>query len=159
MVYPAVMSVWTREVRLGLGSTQTELSTNTEGLEAIERMVRFIPSPGSPDYKPDDPEYQALRDQASSTLEAFSQFLSTPAAIELAWKVQQVFLVLGDHGEKAGLLSPPLIRAMSGYLDAYKKEHRWLPSYLRDKEEWIRPLYHNLKPDDSEQVCSLPFCS
>ena len=157
MVHPAVLSVCAQNVPPGWESTQTDVIQAIQGLSAIQCIIYCVPAPGSPDYKPDDPEYKALRAQASSTLEAFSQFLSTPAAIELAWEVQEVFLVLGGHGEKAALLSPPLIRAMSGYLDAYKKERRWLPSYLRDKEEWIRPLYHNLKPDDSEQVCSLPF--
>ena len=154
MVYPAVMSIWTQRVRLVLTRTPCELS---EAPDAIEWIARCMPSPGSPDYKPDDPEYKALRAQASSTLEAFSQFLPKSVAIGLVSEVDDVFYVLHEHGEKAGLLSPPLIRAMSGYLDAYKKERRWLPSYLRDKEEWIRPLYHNLKPDDSEQVRSLPF--
>ena len=158
MLYPAVMSVWTQEARFKLGRPQTELSANKEGLEAIERMVPCMPSPGSPDYKPDDPEHQALRAQASSTLETFTQFLSTPAAIKLVSEVDDVFDVLRDHGEKAGLLSPPLIRAMSRYLDAYKKAHGKLPGYLEDKEEWISTLYRNLKPDDSEQVCLLLFC-
>ena len=116
-----------------------------------------MPSPESPDYKPDDPQYQALRAQASSTLEAFSQFLPTSTAIELVSKVDDVFRVLRRHGEKAGLLSPPLIRAMSGYLDEYKNAQGKLPEYLEDKEEWIGTLYRNLKPDDFEQVCSLPF--
>ena len=118
-----------------------------------------MPSPGSPDYKPDDPEYKALRAQASSTLEEFSQFLSTPAAIQLVWYVTNVFNVLREHGEKVGLLSPPLIRAMSGYLDEYEKARGKLHVYLEDKEEWIRTLYRNLKPDDSGQVCSFLFYS
>ena len=158
---PAVVSVWTQKARSKLGSTQTELSANKEGLEAIYWMARCMPSPGSPDYKPDDPEYQALQAQASSTLEAFSQFLSTPAAIELVSEVGIVFWVLRNHGEKAGLLSPPLIREMSGYLDKCKKEINdfefWI--FMRSHEEWIRPLYRNLKPDDSGQVRSLPFLS
>ena len=155
------MSVWTRKVRLGSGSTQTDLSTTKEALHAIGCMIRCMPSRGSPDYKPDDPEYKALRAQASSTLDAFSQFLSTPAAIKLVSEVNAVFNVLRWCGEKAGLLSPPLIRAMSGYLDKCKKElrevrfRRWMGYH----EEWITTLYRNLKPDDSEQVCSLPFLS
>ena len=149
------MSVWTQKARSKLGSTQTELSANKEGLEAIDQMVYCMPAPGSPDHKPDDPEYKALRAQASSTLEAFSQFLSTATPIELVSEVDNVFYVLRKHGEKAGLLSPPLIRAMSRYLDAYKKEQGELPYYMEDKEEWIRTLYHNLQPDDSGQVCSL----
>ena len=154
---PAVMSVWTQKARLQLGSTQTELSANKEGLEAIERMVACMPSRRSPDYKPDDPEYKALRAQASSTLEAFSQFLFRSAAIKLASEVNNVFNVLRWYGEKAGLLSPPLIRAMSGYLDEYKNAQGKLPGWLEWREEWIRTLYRNLKPDDSEQVRSLPF--
>ena len=139
-------------MRLGLTRTPYVLiDTN-----AIEWIARCMPSPGSPDYKPDDPEYEALRAQASSTLDAFSQFLSTSAAIELVNRVDDVFYVLHKHGEKAGLLSPPLIRAMSSYLDACKKAHGELPWYLGN-EEWIRTLYRNLKPDDSEQVCLLPF--
>ena len=151
------MSIWTEKARFKLGSIQTELKADKEAVYAIEWMARCMPSPGSPDYKPDDPEYKALRAHASTTLEAFSQFLSTATAIELANEVDDVFDILRDHGEKAGLLSPPLIRAMSRYLDAYKKERGELPLILEDKEEWIRTLYHNLKPDDSEQVCSLPF--
>ena len=112
-----------------------------------------MPAPGSPDYKPDDPEYKALRAQASSALEAFSQFLPKSAAIGLVSEVDDVFYVLHEHGEKAGLLSPPLIRAMSGYLDEYKKARGQLPWYLERSERWIRRLYRNLKPDDSEQVC------
>ena len=148
------MSVWTQKARSKLGSTQTDLSVTKKSLDAICWMVYCMPAPGSPDYKPNDPEYQALRAQASSTLKEFSQFLSTPAAIGLDWGVHFVLDVLREHGEKDGLLSPPLIRAMSGYLDAYKKARGELPWYLRDKEEWIRPLYHNLKPDDSGQVRS-----
>ena len=157
MVYPAVRSVCIQNVPLGWENAQTELTKTIKALDAIPCIICFVPAPGSLDYKPDDPEYKALRAQASSTLEAFTQFLPSATGIKLAFEVNSVFHVLRDHGGKAGLLSPPLIRAMSGYLDAYKKERRWLPSYLRDKEEWIRPLYHNLKPDDSEQVCSLPF--
>ena len=153
------MSVWTQKTRFELGSTQTDLRKNEQGLEAIYWMVLCMPAPASPDYKPDDPEYKALRAQASSTLEKFSQFLPTPAAIELASEVYGVFYVLRIHGEKAGLLSPPLIRAMSRYLDAYKKAHGKLPGYLEDKEEWISTLYRNLKPDDSGQVCSFLFYS
>ena len=149
------MSVWTQRVRLELTRTPCELS---EAPNAIEWMARCMPSPESPDYKPDDPEYQALRAQVSSTLEEFSQFLATPAAIQLVGKVDNVSNVLRHHGLKAGLLSPPLIQAMSGYLDAYKKEQGELPYYLERKEEWIRTLYRNLKPDDSEQVCLLLFC-
>ena len=153
------MSVWTQKGLLKLGSTQIELSANKEALNAICWMVLSMPSPESPDYKPDDPEYQALRTQASSTLQAFSQFLPISTAIELVSEVDDVFRVLCNHGEEAALLSPPLIRAMSGYLDAYKKAHSELPDYLEYKEEWIRTLYHNLKPDQSGQVCSLPFFS
>ena len=142
------MSVCAENVTPGWESTQTEIGKTKKALEAIPCIICCVPAPESPDHKPEDPEYQALRDQASSTLEAFSQFLSTPAAIELAWKVQQVFLVLGDHGEKAGLLSPLLIRAMSDYLDAYKKARGELPEYLERRERWIRTLYRNLKPDD-----------
>ena len=155
MVYPAVMSVLTQIVCFVLTSTPCELS---EAPYAIEWMIRCMPSLGSPDYKPDDQEYEALRAQASGTLETlFSQFLPTTTAIELAWNVYCVFDVLQDHGEKAGLLSPPLTREMSVYLDAYKKERGELPRYLKRKEEWIRTLYRNLKPDDYEQVCLLPF--
>ena len=126
---------------------------------AIKCTVYCACTQGSSDGKPDDPEYETLRAQASTTLEAFSQFLSTSAAIELVSKVDDVFDVLREYEEKAGLLSPPLIRAMSGYLDAYKKARGELPGYLKRKEEWIRRLYRNLKPDDSEQVCLLPFFS
>ena len=153
------MSVWTRKVRLGLGTTQTNLSLTKESLDAIDWMVRCMPSPGSPDYKRDDPEYKALRAQASHTLETFSQFLSTPAAIEVDSQVDYVFCVLRNHGEKAGLLFPPLIRAISGYLNAYKKARGEVPRYLKTKEEWVRSLYHTLKPDYSRQVCLLYFCS
>ena len=159
MLYLAVMSVWTQKARFKPGRTQTELSANKECIEAVECMVPCMPSPESPDYKPDDPEYQALRAQASSTLEAFLQFLSTSLAIELVNEVNDVFYALHEHGEKAGLLSPPLIRAMSDYLDAYKKACGALPDYLKWNEEWIGTLYHNLKPDDSGQVRSLPFLS
>ena len=157
MVYPAVRSVCIQNVPLGWENAQTELTKTIKALDAIPCIICFVPAPGSLDYKPDDPEYKALRAQASSTLEAFSQFLSTATPIELVSEVDNVFYVLRKHGEKAGLLSPPLIRAMSGYLDEYKKADGELPWYLRDKEAWIRPLYHNLKPDDSEQVRSLPF--
>ena len=153
------MSVWTQKALSKLGSTQIELSANKEALNAICWMVLSMPSPESPDYKPDDPEYKALRAQASSTLEAFSQFLSTATPIELVSEVDNVFYVLRKHGEKAGLLSPPLIRAMSRYLDAYKKARGKLPWYMEWNERWIRRLYRNLKPDDSEQVCFLPSCS
>ena len=152
------MSVGTQKARFKLRSTQTERA-NKEALNAIEWMIKCMPSPGSPDYKPDDPEYQALRAQASSTLEAFSQFLSTSAAIELVSEVDDVFYVLHKHGEKAGLLSPPLIRAMSGYLDEYKNAQGKLSEYLQWSEEWITTLYRNLKPDDSGQVRPLPFFS
>ena len=54
------MSVWTQRVRLGLKRTPCELSANKEALNAIWWMVRSMPSPESPDYKPDDPEYKAL---------------------------------------------------------------------------------------------------
>ena len=160
MVYPAVISVWMRNVCLGLGSTWTDLSANKEALDVIHSMVRSMPAPGSLDYKPDDPEYKALRAQVSRILEAFSQFLSTPAAIGLISEVDEVFYELRDHdhGEKSGLLSPPLIRAMSGYLDAYKKARGWLHWRLEDQEEWITTLYRNLKPDDSGQVRLLSFC-
>ena len=152
------MSVWTQKALLKLGSTQIELSANKEALNAIFWMVLSMPSPESPDYKPDDPEYKALRAHASTTLEAFSQFLSTSAAIKLVSKVDDVFYVLREYEEKAGLLSPPLIRAMSGYLDEYKKVQGELPWYLELNEGWIRTLYRrDLKPDDSGQVCSLPF--
>ena len=143
-------------MRLELTRTPCELS---EAPNAIEWMARCMPSPESPDYKPDDPEYQALRAQASSTLDVFSQFLSTSAAIKLASEVNNVFNVLRDHGEKAGLLSPPLIGAMSGYLDKCKNAYiEFVFNVIMGiHEEWIRTLYRNLKPDDSEQVCLLPF--
>ena len=159
MVYPAVLSVFAQNVPPGWESTQTDVIQAIHGLSAIQCIIYCVPVPGSPDYKPDDPEYKALRAQASSTLEAFSQFLSTSAAIELVSEVDDVFRVLRYHGEKAGLLSPPLIRAMSGYLDEYEKAHGKLRVYLEDKEEWIRTLYRNLKPDDSGQVCSFLFYS
>ena len=150
------MSVCTQNVPPVWESTQTELTKTTKALNAIQCIIYCVPAPRSPDCKPNDLEYQALRAQASSTLEAFPQFLSTPAAIELVSKVDNVFYALREHGEEAGLLSPPLIRAMSGYLDAYKIAHGELPRYL---DWWIRRLYRNLKPDKSEQVRSLPFLS
>ena len=159
MIYPAVISIYAQNIPPGLESTPTDVSKTKKALDAIRCMILYVPPPGSPDYKLDDPEYKALRAQAYSTLEAFSQFLSTATAIKLSLQVNNVFHVLRDHGEKAGLLTPPLIRAMSGYLDAYKKERGKLWLYLEDKEEWIRTLYRNLKPDDSEQVCLLPFSS
>ena len=159
MLYLAVMSVWARDIRPVWESRTNETSQTKEALNAIKWVFRCMPAPGSPDFKPDDPEYKALRAQASSTLEAFLQFLSTSLAIELVNEVNDVFYALHEHGEKAGLLSPPLIRAMSGYLDAYKKERGQLPRYLKRNERGIRRLYRNLKPDDSEQVCSLPFLS
>ena len=159
MVYPAVLYVCAQNVPPGWESTQTDVIQAIQGLSAIQCMIYCVPAPGSPDYKPDDPEYQALQAQASNTLEPFSQFLSTHAAIELYGHVSGVFYALHEHGEKAGLLSPPLIRAMSGYLDEYKKARLWLPDYLEWRGEWIRTLYRNLKPDDSGQVCSLPFLS
>ena len=153
------MSVWTQKAHFELGSTQSERSANKKALNAIYWMLLSMPAPGSQDYKPNDTEYQALRAQASSTLEEFSQFLYTPAAIELVSEVSSVFYVLREHGEKAGFLSPPLIRAMSGYLDEYKKVQGELPWWLQEEETWIRTLYRNLKPDDSGQVRSLPFLS
>ena len=152
MVYPAVISIYAQNIPPGLEITQTDVSKTKKALDAIHRMILYVPPLGSPDYKPDDPEYKALRAQASSTLEAFSQFLSTSAAIELGSEVDDVFDVLRQHGEKAGLLSPPLIRAMSGYLDEYKKAHLKLHWSMEWREEWIRTLYRNLKPDDSGQV-------
>ena len=142
---------------MGWESTQTDVSKTIPALNAIQCIILCVPAPGSPDHKPDDPEYQALRAQAFSTLEAFLQFLLTTTAIGLHSEVDDVFLVLRYHGEKAGLLSPPLIRAMSRYLDAYKKEQGKLQRYIEWNERWIRRLYRNLKPDDSEQVCLLPF--
>ena len=152
------MSVCAENVPPGWESTQTEIRKTEKALNALSCIIFCVPALGSSDHKPDDPEYQALRAQASSTLDAFSQFLSTPAAIELVSEVDDVFRVLRRHGEKAGLLSPPLIRAMSGYLDEYKKVQGELPWYLELNEGWIRTLYRrDLKPDDSGQVCSLPF--
>ena len=153
-----VISICAHNVPPEWESTHTELAKTKKALNAIACIICCVPAPGFPDYKPDDPEYKALRAQAFSTLEAFSQFLSTPAAIKLVSEVDDVFNVLRWRGEKAGLLSPALIRAMSRYLDAYKKAHGKLPGYLEDKEEWISTLYRNLKPDDSEQVCLLLFC-
>ena len=152
ILQPAAMSMLVHQVHLVLNVTTEEHSENDIALNALVLVLRSICYPGSPDYKPDDPEYKALRAHASTTLEAFSQFLSTPAAIELVWKVDNVFYVLRNHGEEAGLLSPPLIRAMSGYLDDYEKARGKLPGYLAWKAEWIRTLYRNLKPDDSGQV-------
>ena len=159
MDYPAVISTCAQNVAPGLKSTETDVSKTKEALKAVQYITLCVPAPGSPDHKPDDPEYKALRDQASSTLEAFSQFLPKSTPIELVSEVDNVFYVLRKHGEKAGLLSPPLIRAMSRYLDAYKKEQGELPYYMEDKEEWISTLYRNLKPDDSRQVRLLPFFS
>ena len=152
------MSVCAETVPPGWESTRTDVSNTRKALNAIRVIILCVPAPGSPDYKPDDPEYKALRDQASRTLEAFSQFLSTSSAIELVSEVDDVFWVLRKHGEKAGLLSPLLIRAMSDYLDEYEKAHGELPWYFRG-EEWIETLYSNLKPEDSGQVCLLPFSS
>ena len=161
MVYPAVISIWAQNVCSGLESSRINVSKTNEALDAIECIISCVPPPGSPDYKPDDPKYQALRSQASSTLEAFSQFLPSATGIKLAFEVDSVFHVLRDHGGKARLLSPPLIRAMSGYLDAYKKAQRGSDFYdfMRFHEEWIRPLYRNLKPDNSGRVRLLPFPS
>ena len=147
-----VISICAHNVPPEWESTHTELTKTKKALNAIRYIIYCVPAPGSPDYKPDDPVYKALRAQASRTLEAFSQFLSTSAAIGLVSEVDDVFYVLHEHGEEAGLLSPPLIRAMSGYLDAYKKEQGELPNYMEDKEEWIRTLYRNLKPDDAGHV-------
>ena len=118
-----------------------------------------MPPLGSPDYKPDDLEYQALRAQAQNTLEVFSQFLPSAVTPEMARSVDSVFCELRWYGEKAGLLSPPLIRAIAGYLDAYKKAHGELSWDLQFNEEWIMTLFRNLKPNDSVQVLSLPCCS
>ena len=153
-----VISIFAHDVPPKWESTHTELTKTNQALNAIRCIIPWVPAPGSPDYKPDDPEYKAVRAKAFSTLEAFSQFLSTSAAIELVSEVCRVFYVLREHGEKAGLLSPLLIRAMSGYLDEYKKAHGELPWYFRG-EEWIETLYSNLKPEDSGQVCLLPFSS
>ena len=154
-----VISICAHNVPPEWESTHTELTKTKKALNAIACIICCVPAPGFPDYKPDDPEYKALRAQASSTLEEFSQFLSTPAAIELVSEVDGVFAVLCWHGEKAGLLSPPLIRAMSGYLDEYKEARGELHWSLTWREKWIRTLYRNLKPDDSGQVCSFLFYS
>ena len=151
------MSVCVQNVPPGWENALTELRKTEKTLNVIQCIICYVAAPGSPDYKPDDPEYKALRAQASSTLEAFSQFLSTSDAIELVSEVGSVFNVLRWHGEKAGLLSPPLIRAMSGYLDEYEKARGKLPWYMEWNERWIRTLYRNLKPDESEQVRSLSF--
>ena len=127
---------------------------------AITCTIYCASSQGSSDGKPDDPEYQALRAQVSRTLEEFSHFLSTQAAVDLAVNVDGVFDGLYALGEKAGLLFPSLIRAMAGYLDAFLNAPDHLSwDYVKGHEEWIRPLYRNLKPDASEQVCPLPTCS
>ena len=145
----------------GWERSHPQLGKTKEALNALEWIIYRMPALGSPDGKPDDPDYEALRAQASSTLEAFSQFLSTPAAIELAWEVQEVFLVLGGHGEKAALLSPPLIQAMCGNPNAFKKvfSEDMFGFFAGIHKKWITPPYHNLKPDDSGQVRSLPFLS
>ena len=117
-----------------------------------------MPAVTSLDCKPDGPECAALRARITSTLEEFSQFLSTPAAIELVSEVDDVLDVLREHGEKAGLLSPSLIRAMYRYLDAYKKAHGDLRWYLKQKEHWIWVLRRNLRLEDSKQVFTPSFC-
>ena len=134
------MSACTRNMSPGWESTQTELTKTKKALEAIRCIIRCVPAPGSPDYKPNDPEYQALRAQAFSTLEVFSQFLHTPASVGQVWEVEDIFDLLREHGEKAGLLSPSLIGAMSAYLDAYKEAYGELHRYLKLKEEWITTL-------------------
>ena len=58
---------------------------------AVTCTIYCASSQGSSDGKPDDPEYQALRAQVSRTLEEFSHFLSTQAAVDLALNVDGVF--------------------------------------------------------------------
>ena len=75
MTYPAVISICAQNVPPGLESTQTDVSKTKKALNALQCIIMCVPTAGSPDYKPDDPDYNALQAQASSTLEAFSQFL------------------------------------------------------------------------------------
>ena len=147
------MSVWTKEVSLGSESTPDQLEKTKNALNAIYPILWCMPAPGSPDYKPDDSSYQALRAEASRTLEAFLRLLRTPDVLAMGFSVFLTLNVLQTHGEASGLLTSPLIREIYGYLDAYKKAHGQLSYALQLKEEWIRNLYHNLKPDSSEQVC------
>ena len=159
MVYPAVILACAQKVPPGWNSTQTEVRKIKEALMAITCTIYCASSQESSDGKPDDPEYQALRAQVSRTLEEFSHFLTTRAAVDLAVNVDGVFDGLYAPGEKAGLLFPSLIRAMAGYLDAFKNAPDQLSwEYVKGHEEWIRPLYRKLKPADSEQVRSVSTC-
>ncbi|RPD67899.1 hypothetical protein L226DRAFT_527579 [Lentinus tigrinus ALCF2SS1-7] len=116
-VASAYQQEWNRRL-----TSADEDETGLALVDSLQFTVVCIPSPSSPDYKPNDPEYQAV-----------------------------VFNALRElHEKNADLLSPKLIEAMSKFLDMTHENERWEWGDGRRNADWITALKHNLL-DDSEQ--------
>ncbi|RDX49688.1 hypothetical protein OH76DRAFT_506740 [Lentinus brumalis] len=146
----AIVSVYIGDALKGLEGTIIDYASIERALIALPNIIYYIPSRTGSDYKCDDPEYKAIQSQAARALEAFSIFLpaSPSSAKECAFEVHNVLNALREHGERAGLMSVELRRAIVRYWDSANEEIPW---YLRKKEqpEWIQTLRREM--DDSGQ--------
>ncbi len=151
------ISTYIGDILKGLEGTIIEDAKVERALIALPIIIYCIPSRTGSDYKCDDPEYKAIQSQAARALEAFSIFLpaSPSSAKQCAFEVHNVLNALREHGERAGLMSVELRRAIVRYWDSRNEEIPW---YLRKKEEpeWIQTLRREM--DDSGQVRMRRLC-
>ncbi|KAI0712726.1 hypothetical protein C8T65DRAFT_176460 [Cerioporus squamosus] len=141
------------ETMLGLDSgpaNQVDDASTIRALTALRCIIYCVPPAGSADCKPGDPEYEAVRAQVVRVLDAFARFLSTSRALkeQFTVRIDEVMFALRVHGEQAGLVSestsPRLVRALKGYLDAYRVRKQGRRSYWKRNEDWIEKLGRDL---------------
>ena len=120
----------------------------------LSHLISLFPSPGSPDDRPDDPDYQVLRSRIVSVLDTFVWVLSTQRALDPKFARGALFWVLfdlRDHGQRLGLMSQQLKRAIVGYWDAYAAKVQRRPDDPHPLDQWIQMLRCDL--DIHKQVC------
>lgn len=108
----------------------------------LEDLLNLFPSSGSPDDRPDDPEYQILRRRIVNVLKTFSWFLSTQRALHLkfAGGIRDVFYHLSEQRKQLDLMSPQLKRAIVEYRDAYQETGQRSANYPPELDQWIQEL-------------------
>ena len=128
-------------------------------LRAIECVILCLPSPASPDYKPDDSQYQDIQAGAVRSLEAFSRLLNRPRAVEFRREIEDVFHTIRfrNYGDQATQITPKVVEAMAHFVDiCEKKRPGEADTLMKYYVHWIRGLKRDL--DSSVQVWWLLVC-
>ncbi len=144
-----VVSAYFDDTLEGLEGTIQDSKSTLRALETLQSIIYCVPLRTGSDYKCDEPEYKAIQSQAYRALEAFSTFLSTPpCAFKLMsvhdYSICRVLCALRAHGERAGLMSAELRRAIVGYHNAYWRAHDIYPWWEVLGKEWVQKLKREL---------------